>query len=135
MDHPTAVTLSGYLALSRLPAVSQSLDDRTRMLVDQLAAELSGCRWCIERGRHDWRAAGLPMDLLAELRWFAESSRFTPGERAALAMATAVGGASQAGEAHPDALLQDLQRYFSHREIAGLVERLADHHLLDELLG
>jgi hypothetical protein len=59
--------LYGYLALARRPGSSGAVDDRTRLMVRELAAERSGCRWCIDRARHDWRAAGLPVDLLRRL--------------------------------------------------------------------
>jgi hypothetical protein len=58
--------LYGYLALARHPGNSGALDDRSRLMVRQLAAERIGCR-CIDRARHDWRAAGLPVDLLRRL--------------------------------------------------------------------
>ena len=60
--------LYGYLALARRPGNGGDADERTRLLVRELAAERSGCRWCSERVRHDWRAAGLAVDLLPQLR-------------------------------------------------------------------
>ena len=60
--------LYAYLALARRPGQTAEVDDRTRLLVRELAAERSGCRWCIDRARHDWRAAGLPVDLLRSTR-------------------------------------------------------------------
>jgi len=33
----------------------------------QLAAERSGCRWCIDRGRHLWREAQLSLEALCAL--------------------------------------------------------------------
>ena len=54
-------TLYAYLALARRPGSAgggEEVDDRIRLLVRQLAADRSGCRWCIDRARHDWRAPG-----------------------------------------------------------------------------
>ena len=80
--------LLGHLALGRRLGFQQTLDPRIRMLAAQLAAELSGCRWCIERGRYDWRSARLPPILLRRLAEsvFAEVRRFfSEGEIAELA--------------------------------------------------
>src|SRR5213593_445900 len=44
--------LPAYAALARYQINLSDLDPRLRMLVTQLAAERSRCRWCIEHGRH-----------------------------------------------------------------------------------
>ncbi len=59
--------LPAYAALARYHMSSIELDGRLRMFVTQLAAERSHCRWCIERGRHLWREAQLPVDALHAL--------------------------------------------------------------------
>ena len=59
--------LWAYLALGQRPGNAGQLGDRVRLLVRERAAERSGCRWCLDRARHDWRSAGLPVDLLTQL--------------------------------------------------------------------
>src|SRR4030081_2919344 len=56
--------LPAYAALARSHSTSIGLDPRFQMLVTHLAAERSRCRWCIERGRHLWCEAQLPVDSL-----------------------------------------------------------------------
>lgn len=119
-------TLYGYLALARRPGRSAEVDDRTRLLVRELAAERSGCRWCIERARHDWRAAGLPVDLLQQLPRHATSPELSERDRAALALVDAV--ACAAGD--PATALAGVRRHFSERGLAELTACLADHHLI-----
>ena len=121
-------TLFGYLALARRPGRSAEVDDRTRLLVSELAAERSGCRWCIERVRHDWRAAGLPVDLLQQLPRHATSPALTDRDRAALALVDAVACAGAGGD--PAAALAGARRHFSERGLAELTACLADHHLI-----
>jgi len=121
-------TLWAYLALARRPGQSGEVDDRTRLLVRELAAERSGCRWCIDRARHDWRAAGLPVDLLRELSRHASSPGLTERDRAALALVEAV--ACAAGDAA--AVLARVRRHFSERGLAELTACLADHHLITD---
>jgi len=41
--------LPAYAVLSRYGSADVDLEPRLRLLVTQLAAERSGCRWCIER--------------------------------------------------------------------------------------
>ncbi len=118
--------LYGYLALARRPGQAAEVDDRTRLLVRELAAERSGCRWCIDRARHDWRAAGLPVDLLQQLPRHATSPVLTERDRAALALVDAV--ACDAGD--PAAALARVRRHFSERGLAELTACLADHHLI-----
>jgi alkylhydroperoxidase family enzyme len=119
-------TLYGYLALARRPGGSAEVDDRTRLLVRELAAERSGCRWCIDRARHDWRAAGLPVDLLQQLPRHATSAELTERDRAALALVDAV--ACAGGD--PATALAGVRRHFSDRGLAELTACLADHHLI-----
>ena len=125
------VNLTGHLALSRLLGFQRTLDERTLLLVSQFAAERSGCRWCIERGRHEWRLAGLPRVLLRQLTHSATSSLFTERDRAALDFAEAVVRGGCAGEI-PETVLQRTRLVFSDGEIAELTLCLADHHLLND---
>src|SRR6266705_2841259 len=70
-----------YARMGRYIAGGAALDPRVDLLVRQLAAELSGCRWCIEHGLHRWRKTFLPV---AELR-----CHFSEQEVAALTQAVA----------------------------------------------
>jgi alkylhydroperoxidase family enzyme len=122
--------LYAYLALARRPGQSGEVDDRTRLLVRELAAERSGCRWCIDRAQHDWRAAGLPVDLLRSLARHATSAELSERDRAALALVDAV--ACAGGGAGPTAAtaLERVRRHFSERGVAELTACLAEHHLI-----
>jgi alkylhydroperoxidase family enzyme len=117
-----------YLALGQRPGNAGEVDDRTRLLVRELAAERSGCRWCIDRTRHDWRAAGLPVDLLAAIGRHDSAGGFSEPERAALALVDAIACAT--GRA-ADALTR-VRRHFSERAMAELIACMADHHLITD---
>jgi alkylhydroperoxidase family enzyme len=119
-------TVYAYLALGQRPGNAGEVDDRTRLLVSELAAERSGCRWCIDRARHDWRVAGLPVDLLTELGRHDSAGGFTEAERAALALVDAIACAT--GRV-ADALTR-VRRHFSERAMAELIACMADHHLI-----
>src|SRR6267142_560910 len=82
--------LPAYAALARYQSNATELEPRLRLLVTQLAAERSRCRWCIEHGRHLWREAQLPLDTLRALPRYETSSLFSPRERAALRLTDAV---------------------------------------------
>jgi len=71
-----------------------------RPLVRQLAAQLRGCRWCIEHGLHRWRKAFLPVAELGALRYYAASPFFSSRERAALAFTVAVSAATRPAGGH-----------------------------------
>jgi alkylhydroperoxidase family enzyme len=122
--------LYAYLALARRPGQTTEVDDRTRLLVRELAAERSGCRWCIDRAQHDWRVAGLSVDLLRSLARHATSQELSERERAALALVDAVactGGSADSGAA---TALARVRRHFSERGVAELTACLAEHHLI-----
>src|SRR6266700_2693301 len=89
---PGPRALPSYAQMGRYIAAGVALDPRVDLLVRQLAAELAGCRWCIEYGLHRWRQAFLPIGELAALRYYAASPLFSPRERAALALTEAVAG-------------------------------------------
>ena len=93
--------LYAYLALASGPGNAGEVDDRTRLLVRELAAERSGCRWCIDRARHDWRAAGLPVDLLRSSAVMIRRRGVHRRERAALALVDAVACADGGDRAPP----------------------------------
>src|SRR5437773_6649553 len=51
---PGPRALPSYAQMGRYIAAGVALDPRVDLLVRQLAAELAGCRWCIEYGLHRW---------------------------------------------------------------------------------
>ena len=113
--------LEGYLALSRFPGVGQSLDQRTALLAACRAAELGGCRWCIERARHECRAAGF------SLEWSG-----TERDRAALGFVEAVARAAHAGGAVTPHAFQAAEALFQPCQLAELARIAADNHCLEE---
>ena len=122
--------LYAYLALARRPGQTAEVDDRTRLLVRELAAERSGCQWCIDRARHDWRAAGLPVDLLRSLTRHATSPELSERDRAALALVDAVARVGSSADSGAATALAQVRRHFSDRGVAELTACLADHHLI-----
>src|SRR5438132_8774482 len=74
---PGPRALPSYARMGRYIAGGVALDPRIDLLVRQLAAELSGCRWCIEHGLHRWRQAFLPVAELGALRRYAASPLFS----------------------------------------------------------
>src|SRR5690242_9210604 len=87
---PGPRVLPSYAAMGRYVTGGAVLDERVELLVRQLGAELAGCRWCIEQGRHRWRRAFLPLAELQALRDHDASPLFSPRERAALTFAQAL---------------------------------------------
>jgi alkylhydroperoxidase family enzyme len=120
--------LVGYLALGRRLGCGATLEPRTVLLASALAAELGGCRWCIDRTRHDWRTAGHRRHLLEQLGAYAESRLFTGRERAALAFVMAISG-EQAQQDDIDRAREIL----SDNELAELTAIAAEHHCLQHI--
>src|SRR5437016_5503974 len=76
---PGPGVLPAYVRMERF-ASGAALEPRVDLLVRQLAAELAGCRWCIEHGVHRWRGSFLPVAELGALRRHAASPLFSPRE-------------------------------------------------------
>jgi len=105
------------------------------MLVTQLAAERSGCRWCIERGRHDWREAQLSFDALRALPRYETSSLFSDRERAALRFTDAVTRYSEAKGGMPEEALMRVRQHLSEPEIAAVTAAAAAQHFFNPITG
>src|SRR5437016_12933221 len=112
---PGPRALPSYARMGRYIAGGTALDPRIDLLVRQLAAELAGCRWCIEHGLHRWRQAFLPIGELAALRCYAASPLFSPRERAALAFTEAVTRFAERVGGIPDSVLAELRCHFSEK--------------------
>ncbi|HVH11267.1 MAG TPA: carboxymuconolactone decarboxylase family protein [Gemmatimonadales bacterium] len=132
---PGPWALRAYAALGRHGAGDAELEPRLRLLVRQLAAELSGCRWCIERGRHGWRQAFLPLEDLRAVRHHASAPAFSPPERAALAFTEAVSRYRDREGGIPAGVLAELRRHFSEDAVAALTQLAAGEHFFDRSRG
>jgi alkylhydroperoxidase family enzyme len=119
--------VSGYLALSRIRGIPKTLDERLHLLAGNLAADLSGCQWCIERSHHDCRSAEICGELYERPRDYMATSLLTGQEQAALAFVEAV---SRAAAIEP-IVLHEARCFFSEYELAELTAIVAGHHLLD----
>ncbi len=132
---PGPQVLPSYARIGRQVAGEVRLDHRLALLVRQLAAELVGCHWCIEHGRHVWRRAFLSPEALAGLRCYKESPLFTERERAALAFTEALSRYADAAGGIPDAVLGELRRHFSEPEVAALTLAASAEHLFNPATG
>lgn len=128
-----ARVLPAYAALARYHLNTPDLEPRIRLLVSQLAAERSRCRWCIERGRHLWREAQLPLDLLRALRRYETSGLFSARERAALRFTDAVARYTDNGM--PEEPLTIARQHLSEPEIAAVTGVVAAMHFFNPITG
>lgn len=132
---PGPHALPSYARMGRYIVGGAVLDSRVDLLVRQLAAELSGCRWCIEHGRHRWRKAFLPATELAALRHYAASPVFSARDRAALAFTAAVSRYAERTGGIPGAVLAELRRHFSEPEVAALTVAVTGEHFFNATTG
>ena len=123
--------LDAYLLLARRPGGTEPLDTRLELLVGQLSAELSGCRWCIEAGRHRWRKALLPVESLKLLHTPGDAECFSERERAALAFAAAVAQGAATDGVVPAPVVAAARRHIREREKVRLTVRAAREPLGD----
>ena len=127
--------IPAYAALARYHTSSTEVDPRLRMLVTQLAAERSRCRWCIERGRHIWREAQLSLDLLRALLRYETSALFSNRERAALQFTDAVTRYSETNGGMPLEPLMRARQHLTEPEIAAVTALVAAQHFFNPITG
>jgi alkylhydroperoxidase family enzyme len=128
-------TLPAYLAAGSWHAGRVSLDARLETLVAQLSAELSACRWCIEQGRHQWRRALVPIDLLRQLRAYRTSALFSERDCAALGLAEAVARYTESAPGPAEQALGIARRHFSEAELVRIAQVAAGDHFFDPRTG
>jgi alkylhydroperoxidase family enzyme len=131
----SARVLPAYAALGRYQLHRAELDPRLRLLVTQLAAERSRCRWCIERGRHEWREAQLSLDALRALSHYETSPLFSHRERAALRFTDAVTRYNEAKGGMPLEPLLRARQHLSEPEIAAVTAAAAAQHFFNPITG
>lgn len=136
LDHGAgAGRLPSYVALGCWRPGRVSLDARLELLVGQLSAELSACRWCIEQGRHQWRKALLPAALLRQLRSYRTSGLFSERECAALALAGAVARYTEGAPGPADQALVQARLHFTEAELIRIAHVAAGEHFFDPATG
>lgn len=126
---PGPLLLEAYLLSGSRPGGSAPLEPRLELLVSQLSAERSGCRWCIEGGRHRGRKAGLSGEAIASVEAPGDARCFSERERAALALAAAVAAGAVTDGHVPEAVVAAARRHFSEREIVRLAVLAVGEHL------
>jgi alkylhydroperoxidase family enzyme len=130
-----ASLLPSYVALGRWRPGHAALDARLELLIGQLSAELSTCRWCIDQGRHRWRKALLPAHLLSQLRGYRTSTSFSERDRAALVLTEAVIRYTDRDPVAGDEALAGARRYFTESEVARIAQVAAGEHFFDPVTG
>ncbi len=98
------------------------LDPIIRSLAIHYVSELNQCAWCIDFGRAKASKQGLDLEKLAALHNYADDTRFSAAERAALSYAEAT---TKTGIPVTDEHVKELKKYFSDREIVELVVAVA----------
>lgn len=94
------------------------LDHKLTHLVKMRASQINGCAYCIDMHSIDARALGESEQRLYALDAWRETPFFSDRERAALAWAEAI---TRVGETHvPDAVFEEVRKYFSEKEIVDL---------------
>lgn len=126
--------LPAYAALARY-SHRVELEPRLRLLVTQLAAARSQCRWCIERGRHVWREAQYSVEPLCALPRYETSALFSDRERAALRFADAVTRYSEAHNGMPLEPLTRARQHLSEPEIVAITAAVAEQHFFNPITG
>lgn len=128
--------LPAYAALARYQRGAGDLDPRLRLLATQFAAERSRCRWCIDKGRHLWREAQLPLDALRALPHYETCALFSERERVALRFADALTRYTESDDGNDTPLeLAAAREHFSEPEIAALTAAVAEMHFFNPITG
>ena len=107
------------------------LENSLLQLVFMRASQMNGCAYCIDMHSKDARAAGETEQRLYELDAWRETPFYSDRERAALAWTEAVTNIQQ-GHA-PDAVYQELHKFFTENEIVNLTLAIATINVWNRL--
>jgi AhpD family alkylhydroperoxidase len=112
--------------------IAQSgLDKKLIELVKMRASQINGCAYCLDAHSKEARRIGESEQRLYLLNAWAESSLYTPRERAALAWTEAV---TRIADTHaPDAVYEALKPHFSEKEIVDLTTLIGLINILNRL--
>ena len=94
------------------------LDHKLIHLIKMRASQINGCAYCIDMHSKDARALGETEQRLYELDAWRETPFYTERERAALEWTEALTLVSETQV--PDAVYDEVKRYFSEKEIVDL---------------
>ena len=123
----------GMAALANVESyIAKSGLDRSLVhLVKMRASQINGCAFCLDMHSRDARRHGETEQRLYLLNAWAESSLYTPRERAALAWTDAL---TRIAETHaPDAVYEALRAQFSDKEIVDLTILIVQINLWNRL--
>lgn len=125
--------LPAYARFASMRAPLETLSPR--LLVSQLAAVRSGCRYCAEHNRHLALKMSLSADELDAVTDHARAAHFSEAERAALALADAVTRFVDAEGGFPSEILVRARCHYREGEIVALVAMVAAEHFFDAASG
>jgi alkylhydroperoxidase family enzyme len=134
MGGSVATRLVAYAALGRIAPIESCLESGLVGAVSLLAAELSGCGWCLGRAQHAWLKAGRPAEAMMGIKDYNTDLFFTERERAALAFTEAV-AKCRGGEPDLDKASAGVRRSFTEREVAELTAVVTAEHWYDPATG
>lgn len=123
MNHP-AMTVPG--ALEALQAAAAAAKDsglplRTAYLVHLRASQINGCAFCVDMHARELKEAGESDERLFSVAAWRDSSRFSPAERAALALTEAVTRIADRADPVSDEIWEEAAREYGERELASLL--------------
>jgi alkylhydroperoxidase family enzyme len=128
---PGPLGLPAYARLARTWAPIEPLPSRLHLLVTQLAAVRSGCRYCVQHARHTALKAGLRPEVLDRVARYTSAGHFSDAEHAALALADAVTGFAEDEGGFPLEILVRARGHFREGQIVALVAAAAAEHFFD----
>jgi len=132
---PGPLGLPAYARLARTWAPIAPLEPRLYLLVSQLAAERSGCAYCIAHGRHQARKAGIAPEAVTDVTRYSSAGHYSEAERAALALADAVTRFAETEGGFPLEILVGARCHFDEGQIVALVAAVAAEHFFDPATG
>src|SRR5262249_40634600 len=131
--NPFAIVPDAYKAVSGVESYIRNcgLEKSLIHLVKMRASQISSCAYCLDMHSKEARKDGESEQRLYLLEAWEEVSLYTPRERAALAWTEAV--TRIADTRTPDAVYEELRRYFSEAETVNLTTAIGVINLWNRL--
>jgi AhpD family alkylhydroperoxidase len=124
--HLPSASLGMAFAMRGIEEVSKGLDPKIKRLANLRTAQMVGCPFCVDIISSISLKEGISDEKIADLGNFARSPLFTPAERAALRYVEEM---CQTPVNVPDAVFEELKRYFEPAPIVELTAMVALENL------
>jgi AhpD family alkylhydroperoxidase len=125
MRHPVEILPEALKALHALDRSAEDLPYVTRKMVQLRASQINGCSFCVEMHARELKKAGESDQRVFTVAAWRDAPWYNEAERSALALTEAVTRLADTSEPVPDALWNEVAKYYEPPALSALLVQIA----------